>query len=136
MEKNFNRHHLNWEKRQWKKNSILNRLRDHQGMIIPMNLYDHRELHQDMLPPPQPTPKQAEELLSFMGRYDSQSERIDYLDMAVTFMAPQNPRYALHLQTQRDYVLWTPVNALERDIVAMEADMRASNQSWAPREVA
>ncbi|MDL2342296.1 MAG: hypothetical protein QFB87_04445 [Patescibacteria group bacterium] len=123
---NVNRHHLGWEKRHWQKNNVLRRLRDHQGMIIPMNLYDHRELHHNLLPPPMPTPGQAEELLSHLGHYDSMSERIDYLDMAAAFMQDRNPRYAGHLLVQRSYVLLDPFTQVERDIVAFERDRLAS----------
>lgn len=115
-----NRHHTFWEKREFRKNGILNRLREHQGFVIPMDLFDHRELHRDVSPPPKPTLQQAEELLGHIGRYDDQSERIDYIDMAVAFLSDKNPRLAQHLTVQRGYVLLNPFTQVERDIVEME----------------
>jgi len=131
MDRNVNRHHLNWERRHWQKNNILRKLRDHQGMIIPMNLFDHRELHHDLLQPPKPSPEQAEKLLSHLGHYDSQAERIDYLDMAVDFMEEENPRYAQHLRVQRSYVLLHPFTQVERDIVEMERATAEQTQNGA-----
>ena len=131
--KNVNRHHLNWEKRHWQKNNILRKLRDHQGMIIPMNIFDHREIHHDMLPPVMPTNQQAEELLSHLGHYDDQSERVDYLDMAAEFMKDRNSRYAGHLLTQRAYVLLTPFTEVERNIVEMDRQLQIDNRSWSPQ---
>ena len=124
-----NKHHLHWEARHYKRQSILNRLREHQGLIIPMNLFDHREIHAALRPGPQPTPQQAEELLSHLGHYDSQAERIDYLDMAADFMQDCNPRYAGHLLVQRSYILLTPFTQVERDIVAQEREEYHYEQS-------
>ena len=118
----INKHHLHWEAREYKRNGILNRLRDHQGMIIPMNLYDHRELHADLKPTPKPTSQQAEELLSHLGRYDPTAERIDYIDMAVNYMRDVNPQYTGHLLVQRAYVLLTPFSQVERDIIEQERE--------------
>lgn len=118
--KNVNNHHLGWEKRHWQKNNILRKLRDHGGMVIPMNLFDHRDLHHDMMEPPMPKPHQAEELLSYLGTYDDQSERTDYLDMAANFMDERHPRYAQHLRVQRGYILLDPFTQIEKDIVEME----------------
>lgn len=130
---NTNRHHLNYEKRQFKKNGILNKLREHPGLIIRMNLFDHRTLHHDLTPPPMPTPRQAEELLTHLGRYDDQSERIDYLDMAVDYIKDQNPKYAGHLLVQRSYVLLSPMTQTEIDIVEMERCITEMGNHEQPR---
>lgn len=119
-QKNVNSHHLLYEARHWKKNNILYRLRTHRGMVIPMNIFDHRNLHHDLLEPPRPTQQQAEELLQHLGTYDSQAERTDYLDMAVNFVELSNPRFAQHLLLQRAYVLLTPFTQTEVDFIEQE----------------
>lgn len=125
-----NRHHLGWERRQWEKNNILYKLREYPGMIIMMNLRDHNELHRELLPPPKPTNQQAEELLSTFGKYDSQTERTDYLDLAVRQLQDTNPRYAGHLLLQRGFVLLHPVNQLERDMVDMQHDLSGRDVAY------
>jgi len=122
LAKNVNRHHAFYQGREYKKNSILNRLRNHQGFIIPMSLFDHRDLHRDLFSVPKPSLEAAEGLLSHIGHYDSQSERTDYLDMAINYLRESNPATTAHLIQQRRYVLLTPFTQIERDMAEMERD--------------
>lgn len=124
-----NRHHLAYQKRHWRKSEILYKLRSHQGMIIPMDIYDHRELHHDLGETPMPHPHDAEELLDYLGEYDSMAERIDYLDMAANFMTERSPAYAGHLLLQRSYILLTPFTQVERNIVAQQMDMERDSHA-------
>lgn len=126
LAKNVNRHHAFYQGREYKRNSVLNRLRNHQGFIIPMNLFDHRELHQDLFSVPKPDVGATEEFLYHIGPYDSQSERIDYLDMAINYFAEINPRTSDHLRRQRGYVLLHPFTEIERQIVEMEREYGAA----------
>lgn len=50
MEKGYNRHHLNWCKNAWYRDGIAKRIREHPGMIIPLPIQLHRELHQEIKP--------------------------------------------------------------------------------------
>lgn len=122
LAKNVNRHHTWYTGREYKRNSLLNRLRNHQGFIIPMNLFDHRQLHQDLFSVPKPDLEAAEELLYKIGPYDSQSERIDYLDMAINHFAEINPATSEHLRRQRGYVLLHPFTLIEQQIVEQERE--------------
>lgn len=45
-----NLHHFNWQKSVWRRDSLANRIRNHPGMILPMNILDHRELHNEIRP--------------------------------------------------------------------------------------
>jgi hypothetical protein len=112
-----NNHHLNWERRHWEREKIHRNVRDFGGFVIKMNMFDHRKIHQDLHEPTRPTVDQLEGLLSHLGAYDSQSERTDYLDMAANYMKYRNPGYAGHLLVQKSYILMSPVNQMERDLV-------------------
>lgn len=45
-----NRHHTQWEKRQWWRDSVTRRMREHPGMIIKLPIDVHNELHQEIRP--------------------------------------------------------------------------------------
>lgn len=124
MERRFdyatNKHHANWQKSQFRRNTLLNKLRTYHGFIIPMNLLDHRELHAAIPVPVTPTPDQAERILAHLGPYDSQSERLEYIDQTIDFIREDNPRYAEHLRQQRGFVLMSPYTKLEAETSSLE----------------
>lgn len=48
-----NNHHLNWCAREWKRNTIHRRIREHPGMIIKLPINLHNQLHHE-IPPVRP----------------------------------------------------------------------------------
>ena len=50
-ERTWNRHHVLWE-RDWYRGKEARRLREHKGLIVPMDVGIHRELHAEIAPPP------------------------------------------------------------------------------------
>jgi hypothetical protein len=43
-----NKHHFNWVKREWERDSLARRIRNHPGMIIPLDVMVHRDLHNNI----------------------------------------------------------------------------------------
>lgn len=53
MENNrITRHHTLWERREYAKTTLPNRLREHPGMVIPLPRSDHDQLHLEIAPLP------------------------------------------------------------------------------------
>jgi len=50
MKNNFNRHHTQWSKREWSRESYSRKLREHPGMIIPLYIPTHNSLHREIPP--------------------------------------------------------------------------------------
>lgn len=124
--RNVNRHHTFWEAKQYRRNSVLTKLRNHHGFIIPMNIYDHRDLHHELDPgPPRLRPSQAEELLEHVGNYDGQTDRLHYVDEAIGFFVVKDQiEIAEHFEAQREFMMIHPMTAHERDLYNMYRDLR------------
>jgi len=50
MERGINRHHFNWCAREWRRDSLARRIREHPGMILPMRITVHDSLHKEIQP--------------------------------------------------------------------------------------
>jgi hypothetical protein len=114
-----NEHHFNWERRKCDRISLLKKLRNHRGFIIPMDIYDHRALHREIRPNFPILRKNADivqGLLERIGTYDSQAERLDYVNFAINYLDEREPRLAEHYREQREFVLLKPVTAAERSL--------------------
>lgn len=48
-----NKHHFNWCAREWRRDSLARRIREHPGMILPIKITIHDALHRE-IPPIQP----------------------------------------------------------------------------------
>ena len=46
------RHHALWERREYRKRPVANQLRESRGLIVPMAVSSHRQLHMEMAPLP------------------------------------------------------------------------------------
>lgn len=56
MKDNINKHHVNWNRSWWESHHMSQRIRNHPGMIIPLPIALHNELHHEIPPirPPHP----------------------------------------------------------------------------------
>lgn len=52
-ERPFNAHHTHWN-RAWYTTSLEKTLRSHEGLVVPMYLQDHKDLHANIMAPPKP----------------------------------------------------------------------------------
>lgn len=97
--------------REYRRTPLLNRLRNLHGLIIPMNIYDHRELHEDMGGVPKPKLDAVEHFLNgVVLPYEEGQPRSRTLDQAIGFFAMTgNEATAEHLMEQRAYILRTPI---------------------------
>lgn len=112
MERKTNRHHVFYEGRLYRRAGFLNRLRTHPGLIIPINIYDHRDLHQELrssVPVPE---RDAVEyfLQDVILPFTEGQPRTRSLDQAIGWFAMTgNEATAEHLQLQREFILRTPI---------------------------
>lgn len=66
MGKNFNHHHV-WFNRCEYKEPIAHQFREFEGFVVPMLKVVHKELHDDVLPPPKPSEEQMIGCLGFIA---------------------------------------------------------------------
>lgn len=62
----MSRHHTLWEKRDYRKQTIPNLLREHHGMVIPIPRVDHDQLHLEVAPLPVMTTNLARMAMSHL----------------------------------------------------------------------
>lgn len=102
------RHHLMYEKRDYRRNIVLHQLRCLPGLIIPISMEDvHRPLHR-MFPQPVPLPDRDATkyfLDEIVLPYDK-TNRFMTVDQAIGWFAiTNNEATAEHLQLQKDFIL-------------------------------
>lgn len=111
--KQFNRHHVFYAGREYRKHHLLRNLREHPGMVIPMNIQDHQNLHQDLwISVPKPDLDAVHALLygDILLPYDPNQPRLLHVQQAIGFFAMTgNELTAEHLQSQVEYILRTPL---------------------------
>lgn len=64
----YDRHHVLWTRREQQKTRMNRLLRNHPGLIIPLPVHIHRDLHAEIPPPIVPSPPLAESMLSAINR--------------------------------------------------------------------
>jgi len=60
----YDRHHVLWTRREQQKTRMNRLLRNHPGLIIPLPVSVHRDLHAEIPPPIVPPPPLAESILT------------------------------------------------------------------------
>ena len=66
LTKGYNSHHTFWQDRHYI-GKIERGFRSHEGLVIPMPEYDHRELHGTLREPKKPNPDQIRQVLGAMS---------------------------------------------------------------------
>jgi len=91
MERGHNMHHALWTLASYK-TSLEKALRNHTGLIVPLGLQEHRELHAHIDPPPKPDKRLILSSLEFL----------DDLPLSTLTNEPETIRaYSEHLFTER-----------------------------------
>lgn len=110
----YNHHHLFYEKRTYRRNHILNRLRQFPGFIVPIYVPDHRALHRALEGCPTPSLDVAHDIMDVL-RYDPLKTPEYWLKQAIGFFTLNDSlATAEHLQNQLPYVIRRPVIPMQR----------------------
>lgn len=109
MEKGWNKHHTSWCKNQWYKDGVSKRIREHPGMIIPLPIPLHNELHREIRPIAPPIRDLGLVALSHLQALGStdpkfvlplQADYLWYIAEADTQIGHEAFKYADHLEQQ------------------------------------
>lgn len=99
-----NRHHTFWQRRSYK-TPLERAFRNHQGLVIPTPIDQHRDLHAHLLPPPKPSRDLMVGIINNLerpirGRLDGLLFTLDYLDTQ-----SQAENLSAHLTKQLGYLV-------------------------------
>jgi hypothetical protein len=111
-QKGVNRHHLFYTERFFRKEKLMYQLRQQPGLIIPINIYDHRDLHQQIRSStPKPEHEAAAHFISDVLLPFDPSHRLQGIDQAIAFFnLTNNELTAEHLMHQREFLARTALN--------------------------
>lgn len=106
--RNWNRHHVIFQRASYK-TSVEREFRNHKGLLVPMSLSEHGDLHHRIQPPPKPSRGQILGAVAFLDtlgpELDNPPEAVELL--AVHFMEQQNnlaKRIGKNLLAQLTYI--------------------------------
>lgn len=109
--KDINTHHVFFEGRVYRRSVILQRLRNHHGLIVPINIADHRDLHHELQGHhgvPTPSYESVRDFLEIVSPYEKGQDRTQTLDEAIGFFALCDEwDTAEHLIQQREFIIRT-----------------------------
>lgn len=110
MERPFNHHHALWN-RVWYKTSLEKALRNHDGLVVPLLIPEHRELHANIDAPPKPDRRLIISSLEFL----------DDLPASTLTNEPETiAAYSEHLFAQRNGLATRIGKNLVRQLVYIE----------------
>jgi len=105
---NWNRHHVLYQGREYRRNLVLGRLRSHPGLILPIFIPDHRALHRTLYTSvPRPDLEATKYFLESVVLYSPDQPRTRTLDQAIDWFATCSEPTAEHLAAQREFILKT-----------------------------
>lgn len=112
MAPRFNHHHVIYERRACARDRWMNQLRNHPGLLLPIDYADHNDLHAHLrsgVPRPDTTAIQVF-LHDIVLPYDREQPRTQTLDQAIGFFTMTgNFATAEHLAEQRDFITRHPL---------------------------
>lgn len=112
LSRNVNRHHAIYTGREVRRFRIWNMVRTHPGLILPIYIPDHRDLHHHLRASvPRPDTDAARYFLEdVITPYRPGQPRTKQLDEAIRFFSQTNNELtAEHLSAQREFILRTPI---------------------------
>jgi hypothetical protein len=114
MTERVNNHHMMFEKRLYRRDRVMNRLREHPGLILPTYITDHQALHRAVWRPnfnlhtptiPMPARESADYFLDNVAEYDRGQDYFHTVDQAIEFFTFSGDEpTAEHLDLQRYFL--------------------------------
>lgn len=117
MEREFNTHHLLWQRRHYN-GSLYKSLRQHEGLVIP-NVWvpQHKLLHAELPTPPKPSANLARAIINNLDR--PLNNKLDGLMYTIDYLTDHETRegqaLSLHLTKQLGYLAMEVGNEGELD---------------------